>query len=309
MRAPTVPAPRVTGVMLTYRCATRVPRMLPRIRAMGIPVIAVDNGSDDGTVEALQSAAWLDVIALPKNIGAAARNLGVLRAQTPYVAFCDDDTWWESDGLRRAADVLDRHAGLAVVNARIMVEPDGALDPISAEMAASPLPADDLPGTVIMSFMAGAVVIRRSAYLAAGGYHPRFFMGGEEETLAWPLAGAGWEMRYLDEVVVHHEPSLANVVALRSHGIRNTIWNSWLHRPKRVAASWTWYVIRGARKDRVLARALLGAIVGIGWVASRRRRLPPAVEARVAMLDPGRRGSPSRQYGTPRRSAEALTLR
>ena len=43
-------------------------------------------------------------------------------------------------------------------------------------------------------------------------------MGGEEETLAWPLARAGWEMRYVDDVVVHHEPSLANVASLRSHG-------------------------------------------------------------------------------------------
>jgi len=76
-----------------------------------------------------------------------------------------------------------------------------------------------------MSFMGGAVLIRRAAYLEVSGYDPVFFMGGEEETLAHKLVRTGWHLRYLPEVVMRHYPSVANAPHLRAHGMRNTLWN------------------------------------------------------------------------------------
>jgi len=120
---------------------------------------------------------------------------------------------------------------LAVLNARIPVGEQGRLDAISMEMADSPLPERvGIPGAVLMSFMGGAVLIRRAAYLEVGGYDPVFFMGGEEETLAHKLVRTGWHLRYLPEVVMRHYPSVANAPHLRAHGMRNTLWNAWLHR-------------------------------------------------------------------------------
>jgi len=87
-------------------------------------VVVVDNGSTDGTAEAVRTAFPLvQLVASPENLGAVGRNVGVARLDTPYVAFCDDDTWWDSGSLRAAADVLDAHPRLAVVTARILVEP------------------------------------------------------------------------------------------------------------------------------------------------------------------------------------------
>ncbi len=83
-------------------------------------------------------------------------------------------------------------------------------------MAASPLPErHGIPGRVLLGFMAGAVVVRAEAFRAVGGYDPRFFIGSEEETLAVKLARAGWQMRYLEDLVVRHEPSLAYAPAVR----------------------------------------------------------------------------------------------
>jgi hypothetical protein len=77
---------------------------------------------------------------MERNIGAAARNAGVQKSDTPYVALCDDDTWWAADGsLRRAADVLDTHDQVAVVTAQVLVGPDQREDPACALMAKSPL--------------------------------------------------------------------------------------------------------------------------------------------------------------------------
>jgi hypothetical protein len=63
--------------------------------------------------------------------------------------------------------------------------------------------------------MAGAAIVRASAYREAGGYEPRFFMGSEEETLAFKLARLDWQLRYVPMVVAHHEPSVENAAPAR----------------------------------------------------------------------------------------------
>src|SRR4051812_38364773 len=72
------------------------------------PVILVDNGSTDGTADAVERAhPAVQVVRLADNQGATARNLGVALATTPYVAFADDDSWWEPGALDAAAEILD----------------------------------------------------------------------------------------------------------------------------------------------------------------------------------------------------------
>jgi GT2 family glycosyltransferase len=294
---------RVTIVLLTYNCAPWIRRTLHHLESTGCPLVAVDNGSTDATLDALREHPNLRCVELPHNLGAAARNAGVEQATTPYVAFADDDTWWRAESLATAVELLDAHPGLALVNAHILVGEAEKDDPTCLEMAASPLKSDDgLPGSVIMSFMAGAVVMRRSVFLSLGGYDERFFMGGEEEELAWRIAMAGWEMRYVPSVVTHHYPSLQNAAAMRALGIRNTIWNSWLHRPWSRSLWWTWYVLRSAPKDRVFARALRMLLPGMLWVPFEREVVPPHIEARLLELERHRATTSSaREYGTPRR--------
>jgi GT2 family glycosyltransferase len=151
-------------------------------------VVLVDNGSAGGTAGAVRAAfPEVEVVALRENLGAAGRNLGVRRTRTPYVAFCDDDTWWTPGALARAADVLDAHPRPALVNARIVVEPSGVEDPIVAELRESPVPAPDwLPGPAPDSFLAGASVVRRDAFEAAGGL---------SERPAASASGCGWAAR------------------------------------------------------------------------------------------------------------------
>ena len=73
-----------------------------------------------------------------------------------------------------------------------------------------PLPArGPLPGKPLLGFLAGALVVRRTAFLEAGGFDPRFFIGGEEQLLAIELAVRGWTLCYVPQLVVHHHPSPA----------------------------------------------------------------------------------------------------
>ncbi|HEX2026957.1 MAG TPA: glycosyltransferase [Nitriliruptorales bacterium] len=260
-------------------------------------IVVADNGSSDGTSRVV-AREFPDVrlIALDRNRGAAARNLGVAEVATPYVAFNDDDTWWEPGSLAAAARLLDAHPTIAVVNARIVVEPTGAVDAISEEMAASPLRLDlDLPGTALLSFLAGASVVRRDAFLEVGGFEPRLLIGGEEELLAADLAAAGWSMRYVPELVVHHHASTVRDPHLRRRqGIRNTLWFTWLRRRRPVAR--TLQLLRQFAADHRSARAVLAALGGLPWVLRERRPVPPHVEQGLRQLERQQADSTARQY-------------
>jgi GT2 family glycosyltransferase len=268
-------------------------------------VVAVDNGSDDGTADALRAAhpdaltsGQLDLVVLAANAGALGRNVGVDRLDTPYVAFCDDDTWWEPGSLTRAADVLDAHPDVAVLTATIVVEPAGTEDPIVAELRDSPVVGrPGLPGPALGSFLAGASVLRRDAFTRAGGFSARLWLGGEEELLAADLAAAGWELCYLPDIVVHHQASpLRDATLRRRHGIRNTIWFTLLRRPWPSALRRLRVLARTVPRDRTTALAVWDAARGLPWLVRERRPLPPRAEARFLALEHAQATSTARRY-------------
>jgi len=266
---------RLSVVLLTYNCASRIEPVLEHLLALGLPIIAVDNASLDGTADVLDRPG-VELVRLPRNVGAAGRNAGAARVRTPFVLFCDDDGWYEPEGLDAACDLLDVHPRLALVNARILVHKECRLDPISVEMAQSPV-ADrvGIPGAVLLSFMAGAAVARLRAYREVGGYDPRFFIGGEEETLSFPLAKAGWQMRYLPDLVLHDHPSLANAGHLRAYGMRNTLWTAWLHRRWRSALRYTAFTLADTPKNRDFALLVAGGPVLSGPQRAAEHRADP----------------------------------
>ena len=253
-------------------------------------IVVVDNGSSDGTLEAVASAyPGVATIALDTNEGSAARNRGVRLAGTPYVAFADDDSWWAPGALTRAADLLDAHPRLAVVAARMLVGPEERLDPVCELMAASPLTQQvGVPGSAVLGFVACGAVVRASAVLEAGGFHRHFGVGGEEELLTLDLAAAGWALTYADAVVAHHHPSPARDPAGRRRiQARNALWCAWLRRPLPVAAARTLRLASGAAGDSTARDALMDAVRGLPWVLRERRRLPVQVEQAIRMLESG----------------------
>jgi GT2 family glycosyltransferase len=271
---------KATVVVLTYNRRAEVLATLERLGALAErpPIIVVDNASTDGTAEAVAAAfPEVTLLRLAANLGAAGRNAGVARASTPYVAFSDDDTWWAAGALSRAVEILERYPRLAAITAQVLVGRDARVDPVSREMAASPLGSDGLPGPRLIGFLAGASVFRRDAFVEAGGYEPRLFIGAEEKLLAYALAERGWSLAYVPELIVYHHPSRARDPAARSLLLeRNELWIAWLRRPLSVAARQTL---------RTPARALWRALAGLPWIVRARRPLPPEVEELCARLE------------------------
>ncbi len=295
------PDERVAVVMITHNRRDEALLALSRLRELPERphVVVVDNGSEDGTADAIRAQhPWAELVASPVNLGAVGRNVALERVHTPFVAFCDDDTWWQPGALRRAADALEAHPRLGVVTGRILVEPGSREDPINQELLHSPVEGPAwLPGPALGSFLAGASVVRRTAFLEVGGFSERLWLGGEEELLAADLATAGWELVHLPDVVVHHQASTVRDPHLRRrHGLRNTLWFIWLRRPLRAALRRTRDVVGAAPRDRVTALALVDALRGVPWVLRERRTLPQHVERRFLALEESQRGSAARRY-------------
>jgi GT2 family glycosyltransferase len=168
----------------------------------------VDNGSRDGTVAAVRARHRdVEVLALDRDHGAAARNVGLRSLDAPYVSLCDDDSWWAPGALERAARAMDAAPRVAVLAARVLVGDEERLDPTCELMAASPMPpAAGLPWPRVLGFVACGAVVRREAVLAVGGFDRHYGIGGEENQLALNLAAAGWWLAYAPDVVAHHHP-------------------------------------------------------------------------------------------------------
>ncbi|WP_337961523.1 glycosyltransferase family 2 protein, partial [Burkholderia mallei] len=134
--------PRMTAIVLTHRRESELARTLAQLAKLPEQpaIVVVDNASNDGTAAMVRRRfPRATLVRAPRNLGAAGRNLGAACARTPYIAFCDDDTWWESGSLTLAAQLFERHPRIGALTARVLVGIERREDPTCALMRASPL--------------------------------------------------------------------------------------------------------------------------------------------------------------------------
>jgi GT2 family glycosyltransferase len=285
--------PVITAVIATRNRGPELQRTLGALAGLPErpPVVVVDNGSRDGTADMVRrDFPGTELIRLRRNRGAWARNVGVRRARTRFVALTDDDSWWAPGSLARAAAVLDASPRVGLLAARILVGPRLEPDPVNTAMAASPLPSVGLPGPRVLGFLGCGAVVRRDAFLAAGGFSRLLFIGGEEQLLAYDLGADGWAACYRPDVIAHHHPSAArDPAARRCQLARNRVLVAWLRRPVRCALAETGRLAWRAAGDSpagdwAAAHALAGLAARLPLAVAGRRRLPPDVEAAVRTL-------------------------
>jgi GT2 family glycosyltransferase len=279
------PGDDVTVVVASRNRRDDLLATLPRHEA---PVVLVDNGSTDGTVPAVREA-HPDVTVLPleHNLGARARTIGAAEAGTPFVAFADDDSWWAPGDLARAVAIMQDHPRLALLNARILVGPEGRLDSVCDEMAASPLgTVPDLPGPSLLGFVACAAMVRTAAFEEVGGFDPVVRFPGEEERLALDLAGAGWGLAYVDEVTVHHHPSVHRQAPVHRQVAlwRSRVLTAVMRHP---APDLPRTLLTALRSGRPGIEGLLRAVPDLPAALRHRRPIPPEVRADLRRLTGG----------------------
>jgi N-acetylglucosaminyl-diphospho-decaprenol L-rhamnosyltransferase len=287
----------VTSVVITRNRRETLLRTLGRIEQLGVRVVVVDNGSDDGTPAAIRGRfPAVSLIALGRNRGAAARMEAARAVETPFVAFSDDDSWWAPRALELAVRTLLDHPGIGLVAARILVGEDERLDPVSEAMGRSPLANQTgAPGRRVLGFTACGAVCRTDALLRCDGPNARYGIGGEEALLALDLAADGLACIHHPAVVAYHYPE-RSASAEATHrardrtAARNDLWTAWLRLQPRDAVRASVCVLR---RRGGLAGAV-AATTGVAWVIRNRKPVPAAVSREFADLavsnSHGRRG-------------------
>ena len=178
----------------------RLLRSLPT----GIPVVVVDDASSDPV-----HAARAEVVRLDHNAGpAAARNAGLARVRTPYVAFVDSDVEPVPGWLGLLRRHLDDPA-VALVAPRVLGREERVGDSWLEryEQARSSLDLGADPAVVRVhgpvSYVPGACLLGRVAALGEG--FDEAMRAGEDVDLVWRLGRDGWTVRYAPEAHVRHD--------------------------------------------------------------------------------------------------------
>lgn len=282
-------------------------RHLQRQVMADFEAIVVDNGSTDGSLALAREAVAGDprfvFISAEENVGfAAGNNLAARHATTPLLALLNPDAFAEPDWLARLLEAARRDPdvgmfGSTQLNAGDPTRLDGAGDHYFClglpwrggfGWPASALPAEG----EVFAPCAAAVLYRRAAFDAVGGFDETFFCYVEDIDLAFRLRLRGHRCIQVRDAVVRHVGGAssggANGMA-RYYGTRNMVWCFvknmpgplfWPLFPLHLAAVFLfalWHMLRG---ERHAWRGLADALRQLPWKARRREQAARSVSVR-----------------------------
>ena len=172
-------------------------------------IVVVLNGPEAGTTIELSdgfSDGFSDdrviVVESAENLGVpGGRDLGLESTQTPLVGFLDDDARLVSaDSLGSVVEQFATNHSLGAMSLRL-VDEDGNTS--RRHVPRRGTRGADRSGPVV-TFLGGASIIRRSAYLTVGRYWADLVYGHEELDLAWRLIEHDYSIRYEADISVYH---------------------------------------------------------------------------------------------------------
>lgn len=207
-------------------------------RALNVPLLTIDNASDDGTVAFLEQHAGgnanVDVLLNPTNRGyAAAVNQGFDALPGRDVLVINPDiALFDVAQLRSLTETLANNPRAAVVAPRLL-STDGSRQasarrfPCLLAMAGHSsvairfgptqratqtyleLPPNDRT-TKVDWVIGAAMLIRRDAFDAVGGFDERYFLYLEDTDFCLRCAQQGWETLYVPHTALRHVHSRAS---------------------------------------------------------------------------------------------------
>lgn len=222
---------RLTAVIVNFNTLELLKECLQHLESLRLPeleVVVVDNGSNDGSAEWIQS---LDrhrfrVVCSAHNLGfAGGCNLGIEQAAADYILLLNTDAFPRPGALQVLMDYLDQHPDVGIVGPQLVYS-DGGWQR-SSGLVASPRSAvlDALGitsiGHVISSvswkharrwlhprpveYLAGAcMMIRRAVIDHIGGLDERLFFFVEDAEYCLRARNHGWGVHYIPQSVVIH---------------------------------------------------------------------------------------------------------
>jgi len=205
--------PRIAVVIVNYNTRDHLVGCLASIGLAAAQVVVVDNGSTDGSQEAVrEDFPYVDLLEDGVNRGyGGAANRGIREVHTPYVLVLNSDTTLRPQALGALADYLDANPRAACAGPRLR-NPDGSLQ---MSVQRFPTPATRFWETRVRALnhetaravdwvKGAALALRRSALAEVSGFDDRYFMYFEEVDLCWRLRCYGWETHFVPAAEVVH---------------------------------------------------------------------------------------------------------
>ncbi len=178
-----------------------------------IEIVAVNDGSTDGTAELLGTYEDRITTINQENRGVScARNAGVDAATGEFIAFLDQDDIWLSHKLKKQIDVYRRHPGIAFIYSDIniidnngeIIEEKGMqswdLDWMKPFIKGNLHP---LPSTVMM---------KRDLFLNQGGFSPDFVGNAHEDLELWSRLCQVTDFFFIPEPLVQYRMDIMKYV-------------------------------------------------------------------------------------------------
>lgn len=209
------------GKALLQDCLTQ----LKRHESEWHEVIVVDNGSSDGSPEmVVREFPWCRLLRLPENVGfGTANNRAAEIAEGESLLLLNSDAWLGEGALARLRDALAQEPRAAIAAPQLYY-PDGRLQFTWAPTIGVTGEAVQLVRNRFESavwnyrllppllrrmhgpgwYTAACLMIRRKAYIEAGGFDERIFMYFEDVDLCYRLTRAGWLLRSVPDASVFH---------------------------------------------------------------------------------------------------------
>lgn len=280
----------VRVVVVNYNGGGYLARCLAALRAQtyaDFDVVVVDNGSSDGSLEALAGDLPDDrrirLLRLGANLGfAAANNRGAAGAAGRWIATLNPDAFPEPAWLARLVAAADAHPGYAMFGSTQLVADspdlfDGTGDCLAGWgipwRANFRRPADGRrPSGETFSPCAAAALYDRALFEQVGGFDERFFCYVEDVDLGFRMRLAGGRcLQVGDAVVLHVGSAIAGSGRFAFyHGYRNQVWTLLKNLPwpllpvvlsgqlAIVAAKFLWALRTG--RWRIIGSAVLDAL-------------------------------------------------
>lgn len=172
-------------------------------------IIVVDNGSTDGTVDALRSAyPKVRVIPLSHNMGVAVgRNAGILRARGDIVLCLDSDASLGHETLTNLVHRFQSDPRLGVINSKVLNIYTQEIDKTAGWSYTEPNMADQNREFPSFTFSATGCAIRAEVFDRVGLFWELMFFGGEELEYSVRVWDAGYKIIYYPESIVYHRVS------------------------------------------------------------------------------------------------------
>ncbi len=256
--------PRVSVIIVNWNRADDVVaavRELERIRDLDLEVVVVDNGSTDDSVQRLSRFESIQLISLPENLGPCkSRNIGVAACSGEYLLFLDSDAVIEGPALRALVARMDREADLGIIGCRIVHADSGEPD---QWIYAQPQTTHWRREFETYSFSAATALVRREAFIKAGGFWDDMVIYNEEVEMSIRIWRAGYRIIYYpDAVAKHHCASSGRGGNDRYwyYQARNWIWifyrhYPWLHRWRKITTYSVLYLFKGMMSGQLRACA------------------------------------------------------